>query len=137
MGAPPVDDANYCLRWNDYEKKYAETFRTLREVHHRYTWQDSYRYTSCTDQRCICSGMVGVEVEVHMEGMGMEGDLQDGGEGRHHQQGHDHPRLLLHNRPHQNQMVGKGVEDPYSLEGEEENVQEKVQEVGVGIYPSP
>ena len=30
MGAPPVDDANYCLRWNDYEKKYAETFRTLR-----------------------------------------------------------------------------------------------------------
>ena len=34
-------------------------------------------------------------------------------------------------------MVGKGVEDPYSLEGEEENVQEKVQEVGVGISPSP
>jgi uncharacterized C2H2 Zn-finger protein len=34
MGAPPVDDANYCLRWNDYEKKYAETFRTLREDIH-------------------------------------------------------------------------------------------------------
>jgi len=85
-----------------------------------------------------------------MEGMGMEGDLQDGGEERHHQQGHDHPRLLIHNHPvkymnyscglnssHQNQMVGKGVEDPYSLEGEEVNIQEKVQEVGVGISPSP
>lgn len=34
MGAPPVDDVNYCLRWNDYEKKYAETFRTLREDLH-------------------------------------------------------------------------------------------------------
>lgn len=25
-GIPPQDE-NYCLRWNDYEKKYAETFR--------------------------------------------------------------------------------------------------------------
>ena len=25
---------NFCLRWNDYEKKYAETFRTLREDEH-------------------------------------------------------------------------------------------------------
>jgi len=24
-------DENYCLRWNDYEKKYAETFRVLRD----------------------------------------------------------------------------------------------------------
>ena len=27
-------DENFCLRWNDYEKKYAETFRTLREDDH-------------------------------------------------------------------------------------------------------
>ena len=24
-------DENYCLRWNDFEKKYAETFRVLRD----------------------------------------------------------------------------------------------------------
>lgn len=30
MGAPAAEDENFCLRWNDYEKKYAETFRTLR-----------------------------------------------------------------------------------------------------------
>ena len=30
MGAAAADDENFCLRWNDYEKKYAETFRTLR-----------------------------------------------------------------------------------------------------------
>ena len=31
MGGPATtDDENFCLRWNDYEKKYAETFRTLR-----------------------------------------------------------------------------------------------------------
>lgn len=34
MGAPAADDENFCLRWNDYEKKYAETFRTLREDVH-------------------------------------------------------------------------------------------------------
>jgi len=34
MGAPAVEDENFCLRWNDYEKKYAETFRTLREDDH-------------------------------------------------------------------------------------------------------
>ena len=31
MGPQPLEDENFCLRWNDYEKKYAETFRTLRE----------------------------------------------------------------------------------------------------------
>jgi hypothetical protein len=30
MGTAPAEDENFCLRWNDYEKKYAETFRTLR-----------------------------------------------------------------------------------------------------------
>ena len=34
MGPQPVEDENFCLRWNDYEKKYAETFRTLREDEH-------------------------------------------------------------------------------------------------------
>lgn len=34
MGAPAAEDENFCLRWNDYEKKYAETFRTLREDEH-------------------------------------------------------------------------------------------------------
>lgn len=34
MGAPAAEDENFCLRWNDYEKKYAETFRTLREDDH-------------------------------------------------------------------------------------------------------
>ena len=29
--APVAADENYCLRWNDYEKKYAETFRVLRD----------------------------------------------------------------------------------------------------------
>ena len=27
-------DENYCLRWNDYEKKYAETFKVLRDDEH-------------------------------------------------------------------------------------------------------
>ena len=31
MGA---GDQNYCLRWNEYEKKYVEAFRTLREHEH-------------------------------------------------------------------------------------------------------
>ncbi len=33
MGGSPhiAPDENYCLRWNDYEKKYAETFRVLRD----------------------------------------------------------------------------------------------------------
>jgi len=36
MGPGPgiMEDENFCLRWNDYEKKYAETFRTLREDDH-------------------------------------------------------------------------------------------------------
>ena len=34
MGPQVVEDENFCLRWNDYEKKYAETFRTLREDDH-------------------------------------------------------------------------------------------------------
>jgi len=34
MGPQPLEDENFCLRWNDYEKKYAETFRTLREDEH-------------------------------------------------------------------------------------------------------
>jgi hypothetical protein len=32
MGTAPAEDENFCLRWNDYEKKYAETFRTLRNA---------------------------------------------------------------------------------------------------------
>ena len=35
MGTAAAEpDENFCLRWNDYEKKYAETFRTLREDEH-------------------------------------------------------------------------------------------------------
>jgi len=35
MGPQPLsEDENFCLRWNDYEKKYLETFRTLRDDEH-------------------------------------------------------------------------------------------------------
>jgi len=62
MGPQAVEDENFCLRWNDYEEKYMETFRTLREDEHFADVTLACEGHSVKAHRiilCACSGYFG------------------------------------------------------------------------------